>query len=334
MPTAEAHAPFIPAAVKAAAANAARLQNDLINPPKEKGEEGEPPAEGETPESLAAGVEEQQPPAEPPVAPAEPPDNDDSWKHKFLSMQGRYNSVAAQVKNMSAEITNLNKLLATVQQPAPLKPATPAGQSLIKPEEIAEYGPELIDLISRAAREATAPYQEEIASLKGQLERVGGQIQTNARDVLMASLEAEVPEWDEVNKSDEFIAWLALPDAYSGAIRHDMLRAAFARNDSRRVIAFFKGFLAETAATAPAEQEPGKPAVPSNKPSLKSLAAPGRAKSTAAPTPAPAEKPIFTTSQITAFYTDKANGKFRGREKDAAKIEADIFAAQMEGRIR
>jgi hypothetical protein len=61
------------------------------------------------------------------------------------------------------------------------------------------------------------------------------------------------------------------------------------------------------------------------------LAAPGRAKSAAAA--APAEKPFFTSAQITRFYADVNSGKYRGREADKAKLEAQIFDAQREGRI-
>jgi hypothetical protein len=335
MPNAEQFAAPVPAAVKAAAARATQLQTEFITPPK-LDENGKPIVE-ENADTLEAGVENVIPPDEQPPAESqtqEPAENDDSWKHKFLSMQGRFNSQRAQLQTMSQEIGNLNRLLATVQRPEPAKPAEPAKQ-LVTPEELAEYGPELVDLMTRVAQQATAPYQQEITQLKTQIQQTNGQIQSGARENLLAKLEEEVPNWAEQNDDPEFVAWLALPDTYSGAIRHDLLKAAFARNDSRRVVNFFKGFLAETAATAPSEQEPGKPAaLPGNKASLTNFAAPGRAKSTAAPSSAPGEKPIFTTPQITAFYTDRANGKYRGREDVAKKIEADIFLAQSEGRIR
>jgi hypothetical protein len=63
------------------------------------------------------------------------------------------------------------------------------------------------------------------------------------------------------------------------------------------------------------------------------LAAPGRAK-TAAPAGGPAEKPFFTTAQITQFYSAVNRGEYRGREDEQKQIENQIFAAQREGRIR
>jgi hypothetical protein len=115
-----------------------------------------------------------------------------------------------------------------------------------------------------------------------------------------------------------------------------MLKDAYSRNDTGRVAAFFNGFLAEEAATRPASVQTPQPA-PAEAPAkvdLKDLAAPGRAKSAAGASSAPAAKPIFTRAEIAAFYADQVQGKFRGRDADAARIEQQIWEAQREGRIR
>lgn len=336
---AEKFAAPVPAAVRAAKEQAEKLQKELINPTPPNGEPPqEPPQPPDEPEEEPVIEAQPQEPPQPPQPPDEPDENHDTWKHKFQSMQGRYNSevpkLRDQIKQMSADIGNLNRLLATVEQPAPAPAPAAVEKPLVTPDEIAEYGPEMMDLIARVSKQANAEQAKEIAELKAQLAQVGTHVATNARDQLLKDLASEVPNWSELNESKEFVDWLALPDPYSGDIRHKMLRSAFGRNDSRRVINFFKGFLAESAATAPAdEEEPGQKGIVPKVP-LRDLAAPGRAKSTAAPSKTPAEKPIFTTPQITAFYTDKANGKYRGREKVAADFEAAIFLAQAEGRIR
>lgn len=334
MPNAEQHAAPVPAAVKAAAARATQLQNDFINPPKPGEEEGEPLVEGQEPPAEEPEVKaesEEEPPAPPPES--EGPKN---WEHAFRSMQGRYNAdmqkMRDQNKALVTQVGNLNQLIATMQKPEPAKPVEPAKPSL-SAEELAEYGPEFVEIVGKIVTDATAAHVEEITNLKKQLAGFGGQINAGARERMMSALAATVPNWEEINTSQEFLDWLRLPDAYSGDIRHNMLNAAFGRNDSTRVINFFKGFLAEMAATEPAGEEPGTEVKPTKTP-LKNFAAPGRAKSTAAPNQAPVEKPIFTTSQISKFFADKALGKWRGREKEAQKMEADIFAAQTEGRIR
>ncbi len=44
---------------------------------------------------------------------------------------------------------------------------------------------------------------------------------------------------------------------------------------------------------------------------------------------------VWSRAEISKFYKDKTNGFYAGEEgrKKAAEIEADIFAAQMQGRI-
>ena len=338
MSSAEQFAAPVPAAVKAAAARAQQTQKEYINSLKEGEEEENSPEGGEQEEQPVEAeaeehVEQPAPPAEEPAPPAD--DDAKAWKHKYQSLHGRYQSevpkLRDQVKQMGQEIGNLNRLITTVQRPEPA-PAPEPVKSLVTPEEVAEYGPELMDLISRVAKEATAPYEAKIAQLEGRFKQVGTQIATGARAQLLQTLAQAVPDWEAINTSQEFVTWLALPDAYSSDTRHNLLKEAFGRNDTARVVNFFKGFLAEMAAMAPAEEEPGTrtPKTP-----LKNLAAPGRAKSTASPNGGtPVEKPYFTASQITKFFTEKGMGKWRGREKQAKELEAAIFLAQQEGRIR
>ena len=337
-------APPVPAVVKAEAARADALQaeyakslNGETPPPDGNEEDGE--LEEAPRETRAKAPAEPVQTETPPPAVQEPEIDEGGWRHRYESMQGRYNAevpkLRGQVQQLMGQVNNLNKLLATVQRPdPPPQAAETTFKSSVKPEEIAEYGPEFVDLVGRIVKDSTAAHVAEISQLKNQLKHVGGQIGAGAREQMMNRLANDIPNWEEINTNQDFLDWLALPDAYSGDIRHNMLHAAFERNDAPRVTAFFKGFLAEMAAVQPPEPEPGKKAVTLNKTPLRNLAAPGRARSTAAPSPAPVEKPIITASEIATFYTELGLGKWRGREKEAKEMEAQIFAAQAEGRIR
>jgi len=145
-----------------------------------------------------------------------------------------------------------------------------------------------------------------------------------------------------------------LPDTYSGVIRHNLLKAAWERNDTPRAAAFFQGFLAEEAAIDPAyrgQAQPNDFQAPdfsssqsgqlgqngqsngrtNGKVPLESFAAPGRAKSAAGTVPA--EKPQISRSQISNFYAMCAAGKYRGNEQERNRLEKMIFDAHAEGRI-
>ena len=146
-----------------------------------------------------------------------------------------------------------------------------------------------------------------------------------------AGLDRSLPQWRDINVMPEFHQWLALPDMYSGAIKHELLKTAYAQCNTPRVLSFFKGFLDQEAAYVPQGQQPQP--VANDRLSLEDLAAPGRAKTSAA-CQAPAEKPIITRAQISAFYADSASGKYRGREVEKNQLEKMIFEAEREGRIR
>jgi hypothetical protein len=252
-------------------------------------------------------------------------------------MEGRYKRAENDILSMSGQIASMQSLIASMQQPVtPETPAELRPQSLLTPEEVNEYGSEFLGVVARRAKEELNP---EVIALRSQLSRLENQFKGNAEQnaaraqfEMEANLDRALPQWRDINFLPEFKAWLALPDMYSGAIKHDLLKAAYAQANTPRVLAFFKGFLDQEAALVPQGQEPQLPE-PNGKLSLEAFAAPGRAKTSAA-TPAPVEKPIITRAQISQFYADSASGRYRGREAEKNQLEAMIFDAEREGRIR
>ena len=348
----------IPAGVKAAAAKADAAFKAAYGSDTDDARNSDqvPPAGIEPPQTSAgepAGATESRgPPQDTPkeqVAPAssEPASSHDgqpNWEHRFNSMQGRYNKSQESIKQMSEQIVNLQNVLATIQS-APPQPAPNSElqfRSLLSPQEVSEYGEEFLDVVGKKAQEATNPLvqglKQEIDLLKQQLGHVGGSIAQNERQKMFSILDEHLPDWRQVNNDPRFLQWLALPDTYSGAIRHNLLKAAWERNDTPRAAAFFQGFLAEEAAVDPAAGQPNGSQAPQNgqghaygKVPLDTYAAPGRAKSAAGSIPA--EKPQISRSQISTFYAQCAAGKYRGNEQEKNRLEKMIFDAQAEGRI-
>jgi hypothetical protein len=328
----------LPPAVLALAAAAAARQEAYI---QEMG--GEQPQDPPAEQPLHDGGTVQPTPPAPPVDEPELPFEEESYKQKFLSAQGRLEKATSRIGEMSEQIASMQRsmqdLQARVQGSA--EPQSKTYAKLITPEEEEEFGQEFLDVVGRKAQELIEPlkadYEMKFGRLEQQVKGVNGFVHQNVRDSLETTMDRDVPNWRDINYQPEFLDWLKLPDPYSGGIRMNMLKAAYDQNDTARVRAFFKGFLAEEAATTPAGYQPDRNPQPAaggtGKIPLESLAAPGRAKSAAA-NGAPTEKPVFTRAQITQFYLDKTNGRFRGRESEAARIEQQIFEAQNEGRIR
>lgn len=324
----------VPDAVKALGAAADELHAKYYN--------AEPAAEEPAPE---APIEEPAPATEKPLT-AEPPKEepkvtqqvtDEAWEHRYNSMKGRFERAQTQMTQQAERIASLERLISTLQaQPQTVQSSELKAERLITPEEEADYGPDFLQVVGKKAKEELLPElrkaYDKIAGLEAQLNGVGNYVQQDAQGRMMEALDRDVSGWREQNVNPEFLQWLALPDPYSGDIRHNMLKVAWERHDAPRVAAFFKGFLAEEAAyRGPASSE--APAKAAGKPSLETFAAPGRAK-TAAASNAPAEKPIITSAQISRFYADCAAGRYNGRDEEKLKFEKAIFEAQRDGRIK
>lgn len=296
----------------------------------------------------AAHADQPTPPAQQQADPAPKPEDAnlsaEEWRHRFLSMQGRFNSEVRKNGAMEQQMVDLGQELIRTQnmiaQGAPAAPRqAPSGQgneNLITEADREAYGDELIDLAQRAAKSAVTP---ELLALRADNQRLTQRVQTTGKRELFATLDGRVPEWRKINVDPRFITWLRLPNIYTGRLRQDMLNEAVAGADAPKAIALFKDFLSEAYATgqqAPAaHQEPQAPLVPREPAlALEALAAPGRARPASGDTQVPADKPIHTRADIAKFYDNKRRGLYAGRDAEVAAFEADLTAAQREGRIR
>jgi hypothetical protein len=252
-------------------------------------------------------------------------------------MKGRFDAEQRNANALRTRLAEVERLFATMQA-APSQPEPTAPQArLITPVEETEYGAEMIDVIGRRAKEVLSPevqtLKAEIEGLKRQIGGVSNVIVQDARQKMFADLDAALPSWRVQNNDQNFISWLGLPDEYSGAIRHSLLTQAFAQNQTSRVLAFFKGFLANEATPRPAGTASEISGAEAPKVSLESLAAPGRARQTGG-TPPPAEKPVITRAQIRDFYRAVNQGAYAGRDAEKLAIEKAILQASAEGRIQ
>lgn len=295
-----------------------------------------------------------QPPAEPPPGSEPEPEPEPqaptdvaSWERRFKGLQGRYDrdvrQVRGNIEQMSDQITRLQQENETLRR-TPIAP-TPV-QSLLTEQEVQDYGPEFVDVVRRVAREVATPLETEITNLRSQLGYVQQETGNSFLNRMDDTIAAEVKNWRQINVHPRFVEWTKLPDVFSGVIRQELMQRAWNAGDAQRVIAFFQAFLAEEAAVDPqranGQRRPASRMVVTPTPSpvtppngatpqlaLEDLAAPGRAHSAATP----AEKPVYTSADITRFYNDVKLGRWRGREQQQAAIDADIMLAQREGRI-
>lgn len=322
----------IPAAVKAAAARADAFyqQQPPETPPVSTPQPPEPPQSGNP--APAEAAPEPEPPA--PTPPPEAPSELEQLRADLAKRERDYNALlgrnAQQRDYIAMQQTQLQQLSnpRSWAQPQPRQP-------LITDEERKAYGDEALSVMERKAREVLQPVADQLEQRNKQLEQELQRVKAND---IYSELDRGFPEWRQVNTNEDWLAWLRLPDLYSGVVRQELLNQAFASGDATRVLAFFRGYLEDLStqgqeSPASRTEPPAKPPARKAAIPLASLAAPGRA-SPSPPPSASATAPTITNKDVTRFYADVTHGRYAGRENDKIAREAQIHAAVREGRVQ
>ena len=312
----------LPRAVIEAEQKANELLKAMTQPPQEAPTEVTPPTETpvETPPSEPVGLEQPSFSNEPPPSDEEPAPADTpaptNWEQQYKTLAGKYSSevprLAAELREMRRTMKNLeaenHALRSSKQEPAP---------TLVKPEEIQEYGEPLVDLMRRAAREELSQKDAEIQELRSRLDSFSNHAAENREVTFWETLASVVPDWEAVNGNPDFHKWLAEFDELTGKRRQDLLAEAQESMDAPRVSKFFNSWKKTQQSRAATSTR-----------SLEQQIVPDNSRAPAVPK----GKKIWTRGEIQDFYMNVRRGSVPA--KDAVAIEADIHQAQIEGRIR
>jgi hypothetical protein len=204
-----------------------------------------------------------QPQPQPQPAPTGDPDKasqltGDQWRHQYLSMKGRFDQaqhtiggMQEQLSELGDEIGRLHQVLRQQGGPAPQNPQVQMPQ--LSPEELDALSPEMLSAIQKISRATVAP---DLAQGQQALQSIQRTMGRQTQSQIHQTLSGEVPDWVSINRSPEFKQWCMQRDVYSGAVKGELLKRAFQAGDTARVVAFFKGFLAEGQATGQLPPDP------------------------------------------------------------------------------
>lgn len=271
----------------------------------------------------------------PAPAPAPEPSQTDA---RYKVLQGKYDAEVPRLhkeaqalrERVEAQDAELKALSQKIQRPAV------ESKPLVTSKDVEEYGPEMYDFIGRVAEKV---FSEKFLPIIGRMQSefearvlatestVGNvavrQQQTEEEKFWLRLLDA-VPNWQAINETPEWLLWLAEHDRMIGSTRQAVLDQAVATLNSDRIIAVFEQYIEKHKKPEPTVQKTV---------SLASQVSPSSATATSVPVPQ-AQGNIWTDAGIQEFYKDVSLGKFRGREEEQARIEADLDAAYSEGRYR
>lgn len=308
----------LPRAVLEAEKRADELLAQLNGAQQQQPQEGEIVANDTSPNQEQAQFDAvpAEPAKEPTSVDAPVAQEDTTWESRYKSLRGKYDAevprLAAGNRELTARLQSIEKEIEAVKAAK----ATPR-ESLVKPEEIQEFGEPLVDLIRRAARDEASSKDAEIQALHSKLERFEASSTKTQEIDFYERLRTSVPDWEELNRNEGFLKWLSEYDELTEVQRQDSLDDAVRNNDAMRAARFFNKW----------KEMSGKQAAAASK-SMESQVVPS---TSTVSTPPPGKK-IWTRPEIQNFYEKARRGDIS--DKDMVAIEADILAAQLEKRIR
>jgi hypothetical protein len=266
-------------------------------------------------------------PVEPTPTPTEPVVAEEKWEQKYKTLKGMYDAevprLHADLRDLKAQVDSLRKASET----KPVEPAKPkAAEKLVTDADVEAFGQDLIEVQRKVAREVASEFRGELDAMRAENEKLREQLTSTGTQVSEASFEQRlyrmVPDFEAVNADPKWIAWLNEVDPLLRAPRSSVAQQAFNRGDAEGVahyVAMFKQTV------APAEQKADKTD------ELERQLQPNRGATSAPPTSQKGK--VYTNSDIEKMFRKAADLGTKGQLDAAKKLEAEIDAAFMEGRV-
>lgn len=291
------------------------------------------------------------PPADPPAQanPQEPPSGDPAkpelkltpidpeksgtdrsidYRAKFMALEGKYK---AEVPRLHTEIRGLKQdLEAANRQIEELK----AGQASLSADPDAsepftklreELGEDLGGALESAVTASHASLNGEVATIKQSMEtltktlekygenldRQAAQSEQAAQVQFFEGLDKQVPLWEQIYHSQEFVEWAkgVNPLSESGSTYDETINRAFAGFNLSPIVNVFNAFL-KSVGFEPTTPNVNEQIVPASK-------------------GGGGDKPIgevrrWTRQEIDRFQNDVRAGKYRGKDEEVARITREI----------
>jgi hypothetical protein len=294
---------------------------------------------GEKPEVVAKDTDieipseqQKEEPALEEVKPTDVSEVTDDFKQKYSTLRGKYD---AEVPRLHQQIRDLTEQLGSVRKDieaaGKLKSEEPKEKiSYVTDADREEYGDDLIDFQRRVAKEVSHDYegrfeqQEKVLSdLREQVKSTGTQL---GEMDFTQRLRQLVPDFDQIDKDSRWVAWLDEVDPMTRGPRRDQAQSAFNAGDAEAV-AHYVGLFRDS-------HNPKEQSKSPRQSELEKQVAPNRSASSTAVASAGKGDKVYSTKEIDNAWTKIRTLNTKGKYDDAAKLEAELTVAYMEGRVR
>lgn len=267
------------------------------------------------------------------LKPSEPPAD---WEQKYRSLQGHFDrevpKLHAQNKELVTQLQGLQVQMDT------LKPQPKAEDSLVTEADVEAFGADLISVQRRIAREvmreSVAPLEAEIKQRDEKIAKLEAALQHTDGTVTAMSFEQKlaiaVPGFDQLNTDPKWIAWLDETDPYTGEPRRGFAEYVYGQGDVVKLKHVVDMYTKSSAAPAVDPQETERQ---QRQTELQHQITPSRS-STASSTAPAANTRLYTEAEMVNQFSKVRTLNVAGKYDEAAKLEAELSDAYIQGRVR
>jgi len=279
-------------------------------------------------------TEEAAEPASAEPADTSPTDVADDFKQKYNTLRGKYDAevprLHEQVRDLTSQVDELRRQLSEREKSSePTKPEEKV--SYVTDADREEFGEELIDVQRRVAREVAAEYEQQLKAQSEVIEDLRSQIAKTGNQVgemsFAQQLNQLVPDFAQVDQDERWVAWLNEYDPMLRGPRRVQAKAAFDAGDAEAVAHYVKLFKESIAETK-------EPVADKRQAELEKQVAPNRSANSARTQSAGKDAKIYSEREVKGAWDKIRQLNTRGMFDEAAKLEANITAAYLEGRVR
>lgn len=289
------------------------------------------PEELDTEAEVVAEVEASPGPEEAKPADTSPTDvEDETFKQKYKTLMGKYDAEVPRLHQQVREMTEATKQLQEELKALKVEPTKSKEKvSLVTDADRAEFGEELLDVQRRVAQEVSQGYEGRleqqdavIKELREELAKTGSQV---GEVGFSQRLNQAVPDFPQIDNDERWVAWLNEHDPMLRGPRRVQAQQAFDAGDVE-AIAHYVSMWKETLA-APTEAKP-------NQAELEKQVAPNRSANSVRTQSTTQNSKIYSPRDADKAWNKVRTLNTRGQYAEAEKLEADLTAAYMEGRVR
>lgn len=266
-------------------------------------------------------------PVEPTPTPTEPVATEEKWEQKYKTLKGMFD---AEVPRLHADVRDLKGQVDTFRKAAEVKPVEPvkpkAAEKLVTDADVEAFGSDLIEVQRKVAREVAAEFRDELDAMRSENDKLREQLTSTGTQVSEASFEQRlyrmVPDFEAVNADPQWINWLNEVDPLLRAPRSSVAQQAFNRGDAEGVAHYVSLFRQGTKAVESTADKTNE---------LELQIQPNRGATSATPTSQKGK--VYADADIQKMFRKATDLNIKGQSDAAKKLEAEIDAAYMEGRV-